>query len=109
MPPFQGIDFGTTNSAIALADPGGEVTLARFDLRGAAVPVCRSVLYFDPERRGPDRRPMALVGPEAIESYLDADPENAGRLILSLKSYLGSRSFTATSVQNRVYTIEELA
>src|SRR5437879_4718777 len=106
---YQGIDFGTTNSAIALATADGEVTLARFHFRGAPAPVCRSVLYFDPERRGADRRPMALVGPEAIEAYLDGDAEHAGRLILSLKSYLGSRTFTSTNVQNRVYSIEELA
>src|SRR4051794_25033489 len=108
---FQGIDFGTTNSAIALAAEAGDVSLARFDFRGAPGPVCRSVLYFDPERRGPDRRPLALVGPEAIEAYIDGEGagEVPGRLILSLKSYLGSRTFTSTNVQNRVYSIEELA
>jgi len=48
-----GLDFGTTNSAIAVASPTGCTTLGTF----------RSVLYFDAEVRGPDGKPRAIAGP----------------------------------------------
>jgi hypothetical chaperone protein len=66
----------------------------------------RSVLYFDPEERGRDRKPLAVAGPEAIERYLEGD--GSGRLIQSLKSYLGSRQFRATNVFGTNYTLEDL-
>src|SRR6266702_389795 len=94
-----GLDFGTTNSAIAVADDAG-VRLVRF---GDASTV-RSVLFFDPDERGPGGRPLAVAGPEAIERYLTAD--GAGRLIQSMKSYLASRTFRATQVFSSVYTLE---
>jgi len=39
---FFGIDFGTTNSAVALYHPGLPVQLAHFSFRGEALPSCRS-------------------------------------------------------------------
>lgn len=98
-----GLDFGTTNCAIAVADGGG-VRLARFGAAGAST--FRSVLFFDPEERGPGGRPLSAAGPEAIERYLAA--EGQGRLILSTKSYLASRSFRATQIFTAVYTLEQL-
>ena len=41
---FVGIDFGTTNSAVAVADDAGDVQLV--PLTGA--PHWRTVLYFEP-------------------------------------------------------------
>lgn len=94
--PALGFDFGTTNSAMALAGEGGAPRLTR---------TFRSVLYFDPdERKG--GRPVAVVGPDAIERSLASD--GSGRLIQSLKSYLGSRQFRATNVFGQTYTLEEL-
>jgi hypothetical chaperone protein len=93
-----GFDFGTTNSALALCDEaGGSVRATR---------AFRSVLYFDPDERGKDRRPLAVAGPEALSRYLSGD--GSGRLIQSLKSYLGSRQFRATSVFGITYTLENL-
>ncbi|MSP59964.1 MAG: Hsp70 family protein [Myxococcales bacterium] len=97
---FVGIDFGTTNSAIAVADDRGPPSLAAFPRREGPTSTFRSILYFDPERRG------ALTGPQAIEGYLEGDGE--GRLIQSLKSYLASRLFTATSVFSRRWTLEDM-
>ena len=45
-----GLDFGTTNSAVALAHPGGAARLAPFPLAGRQTATFRSVLYFSPER-----------------------------------------------------------
>lgn len=112
-----GLDFGTTNSAIAVAD-GQRVLLAQFALPAPdpaaspgpdgerTTPTFRSVLYFDPEELGPDRRPLAIAGPAAIEQYLLADGQ--GRLLQSLKSYLASHLFKSTGVYGRTYTLEAL-
>jgi hypothetical chaperone protein len=97
-----GIDFGTTNSAIAVAR-AGQVELARFATGGAY----RSILHFDPDEKGPDRRPKSVAGPKAIAAYLEGD--GSGRLIQSLKSYLASRTFQATSIFTYTYTLEDLA
>jgi len=100
-----GLDFGTTNSAIAAAT-GGQVQLARFPVGSTTTDTFRSVLYFDPEELGPDRRPLSTAGPEAIEHYLLADGQ--GRLLQSLKSYLASRLFQATQVFGHKFTLEAL-
>jgi hypothetical chaperone protein len=94
-----GVDFGTTNSALALATQGG-VQLAQFRLFGRDVDTFRSVLYFDPDVR------TAMAGPAAIEEYLAQD--GSGRFIQSIKSYLPSRLFKSTNVGGRVYPLEDL-
>src|SRR3954466_13212097 len=104
---FIGIDFGTTNSAVALFVPGEEVRLARFSFRGDPIPSCRSVLYFEQSKTASGmRRVHGWSGPEAIEHYLEA--EEKGRLIQSLKSHLPSRSLTSTEVFGRRHRIEEM-
>lgn len=102
-----GIDFGTTNSCVALLPPGGEVRLARFTFRGEETPSCRSVLYFEQSATPAGmRRAHGYSGPDAIERYLDADEK--GRLIQSLKSHLPSASLTGTEVFGRRHRLEEL-
>lgn len=103
MIPAVGIDFGTTNSAIALCEPGGRTRLAEFATGETWARVFRSVLHFAPPEDG--RPPDALAGPAAIRRRLD---EGEGRLIQSLKSFLASTSFTATDIYNRRYTLEDL-
>jgi hypothetical chaperone protein len=101
-----GLDFGTTNSAIALATEDRNVTLAKFPEDDHFTTTCRSILYFNDKNRKADGTPTALVGQEAIKNYLEA--ETAGRLIQSAKSYLTSHSFTKTSLCNHSYTLEDL-
>lgn len=104
---FFGIDFGTTNSAVAMLQPGREVQLLRFQFRGEEIPSCRSVLYFERSGIGPgQRRIHGYSGSEAIERYLDADEK--GRLVQSLKSHLPSRSLTGTEIFGRRHRLEEL-
>jgi hypothetical chaperone protein len=104
---FFGIDFGTTNSAVAMLDPGKELRLVRFPFRGEEVPACRSVLYFEQARTANgQRRVHGYSGPAAIERYLEA--EEKGRLIQSLKSHLSSRTLTGTEVFGRRHRLEEL-
>jgi hypothetical chaperone protein len=102
MQPVVGLDFGTTNSAIAVAEQGREATLARF---GDATSF-RSILYFPHRDRSSQVVAETKAGPDAINSYLDADTK--GRLILSVKSYLTSRLFTTTQINSRYYSLEDL-
>jgi hypothetical chaperone protein len=110
--PVVGLDFGTTNSAIAVANAGEEATLARFNAGGDTTTSFRSILYFPPKERSATAKVETAVkaetqaGPEAINSYLDADSK--GRLILSVKSYLASRLFTSTQINGRFYMLEDL-
>ena len=106
MPPVIGLDFGTTNSAIAVADAGEQATLASFADRNNTTTSFRSILYFPPKDRSAPVQAETKAGPEAISSYLDADSK--GRLILSIKSYLASRLFTATQINGRYFTLEDL-
>jgi hypothetical chaperone protein len=96
--PSVGIDFGTTNSAIALA-LGDNVRVASFPFMETAVETFRSVLFFESSKR-------PLAGPAAIERYLE--PHEGGRLIQSLKSFAASSVFQSTQIGSRQYKLEEL-
>jgi hypothetical chaperone protein len=104
--PSVGIDFGTTNSSIALALPDGTVELVRFPTALGITESFRSVLYLEQHKQISRTQIKSFTGPAGIERYLDA--EHKGRLIQSLKSYLSSRSLTGTEVFGRRYTIEDL-
>ena len=101
--PVIGLDFGTTNSAIAVAGRDQQATLATFADGLAAF---RSILYFPARERGSQQKPETQAGPDAINSYLEADTK--GRLVVSIKSYLASSLFTSTSINGRHYTLEDL-
>ena len=102
-----GIDFGTTNSSVAVIGGDGVVRLGSYRFRGEEIPSFRSVLYFE-QTLNPNKtkRVHGYAGPEAIERYLDADEK--GRLIQSLKSHLPSRSLTGTEVFGRRHKLEGL-
>jgi len=105
--PALGIDFGTTNSSMALATGNSQVQLASFPARSGETPSSRSVLYLERSKKiSGVQRTHSWTGPAAIEHYLEADDK--GRLIQSLKSYLSSRTLTGTEVFGRRYTIEQL-
>ena len=87
-----GVDFGTSNSAVAL--PTGEVLRLEQESR-----LSRSVLFF------PEDTLEVLAGGAAIERYLE---DNAGRFIQSMKTWLPSSTFTRTQIRNRTLLLEEL-
>jgi hypothetical chaperone protein len=101
-----GIDFGTTNSSIALAHADGRVELVGFPMAAGMTESFRSVLYLEQHRHTGRSIVKGYTGPAAIEHYLEA--EHKGRLIQSLKSYLSSRSLTGTEVFGRRYSVEDL-
>lgn len=103
---YLGIDFGTTNSALALCGDDGQTKLVRVRAGGGEHETLRTVLHFDPEERGPDRRPLCTAGHDAIDAYLQS--EGAGRFVQSIKSHLASRTFTSTSIFSAVYSLEAM-
>ncbi len=105
-----GIDFGTTNSSIALAH-NGQVRMVPFLSAAGETFSSRSLLYLQRQVHVA-RKPVAVwTGSEGIEKYLDHDSfsdEVQGRLIQSLKSYLSARNLTGTEIFGRQYRFHEL-
>jgi hypothetical chaperone protein len=80
---FCAIDFGTSNSAIAIPDAADGMRLVELEPGHPTMPT--AVFYFveGPERDGPPR----AFGRAAIAAYVDGID---GRLMRSMKSVLGS-------------------
>lgn len=97
-----GLDFGTTNSALARANKDRSVELAQF---GGGT-TFRSILYFEEDATSKLHKLSVVAGPDAIRSYLNA--KTPGRLIQSTKSYLASRLFQQTQILGETYSLEEL-
>lgn len=126
-----GLDFGTSNSAIALAQ-NGAVKIFPIDVRAANPTIASSVLFID-------RAGNSFIGAEAIEVFVarntgreiqrkrvstgqlietvfgeeyvqfDADVDVPGRFFQAIKSFLADEAFEGTNVFGKFYTIEELA
>jgi hypothetical chaperone protein len=90
-----GIDFGTTNSAVAISDDAGRVDLV--PLGGAKY--WRTVLYFEPGGG-------TSAGAPAIARYLETEGE--GRLVQSIKSHLASSSFSKTQIFGRRWALDDM-
>ena len=101
-----GIDFGTTNSALATATPPATTRLASYATSEERTETFRSLLYFERDPTAATRKIKVFAGPSGIDQYLRA--EHKGRLIQSVKSYLASRLFTSTNIFGRHYSVEEL-
>ena len=103
-PSAIGIDFGTTNSSVALAADasGKDVQMVTFQSNGSAIESYRSILFLEQLKDGKRSRLHSTSGPDAIEAYLHA--EHSGRLIQSLKSWLTSRTLTGTEIFGRAAT-----
>lgn len=117
-----GLDFGTSNSSLAVASNGAVRLLQLDPLAGETMP---TILYVrregepqvgraaidcyltDSRARGPVKRRVKLLGirmassdPEqpTVEAHILADVEAPGRLFQSLKSFLGAALDAPTSV-----------
>ena len=100
-----GIDFGTTNTVVALSSDTGPARLVRFAAPEGELFAYRSAISFHaPPERPSDR--TVESGPWAIEAYVE-DPLET-RFIQSFKSFSASASFTETQILGRRYQFEDL-
>ena len=100
-----GVDFGTTNTVVALAAPGEAARLVRFPAPEREVTAFRSALSFYAPPEAPAERTVE-AGPWAIEAYAE-DPLET-RFIQSFKTFAAQSSFTETQILNRRYAFEDL-
>jgi hypothetical chaperone protein len=98
-----GLDFGTTNSVVALADGKGGTDLVTFG--GAGDAVFRSALCFWEEERGWNGITHE-AGPWAIEEYLQSPLDS--RFIQSFKSVAASPLFERAMIFNKPFRFEDL-
>lgn len=88
LPGMLGIDFGTSNSAVAWAAPGGTARLLPLEGEATNMP---TAVFFNAEDR------LTHFGRDAVAQYLAG---TEGRLLRSLKSLLGSSLLDESTVVN---------
>ena len=99
-----GLDFGTTNSVVALGDAGSS-ELLEFDAPGAKAPIFRSALCFwhdDAVKGGL----ASDAGPWAIAEYLEYPTDS--RFLQSFKTVAASRSFEQAVIFGKRFRFEDL-
>lgn len=101
-----GIDFGTTNSVVALARADGSVSTRSFATRQGAVDAYRSALMFWREGRPPNAHVTHVSGPDALDMALGMTTEH--RFLQSLKTHLSSRAFQETRLFGKLFRLEDL-
>ncbi len=82
--PCCAIDFGTSNSAIALPAPGGGVELVEVEPGRRTMP---TAVFYQVEGLAAHEEPQRAYGREALAAYMEG---HEGRLMRSMKSILGS-------------------
>ena len=90
-PPFCAIDFGTSNSAVAVPDAGGSMHLIELEPGQRTMPT--AVFYFTEGAHDADGPPRAF-GRAAVAAYVEG---HDGRLMRSMKSILGSALIDQTT------------
>jgi hypothetical chaperone protein len=100
-----GLDFGTTNSVVALADGKGGTRLVEFGDDGGRDAVFRSALCFWEEERGWNGIAHE-AGPWAIDEYLQSPLDS--RFIQSFKSVAASPLFERAMIFNKPFRFEDM-
>ena len=101
-----GVDFGTSNTVVALADASGRVEAVRFDHHGQSLDVFVSALCFWDERHGSGRRTFVEGGPWAGEQFLEG--LHSHRFIQSFKTFAASGTFQETRIFRERFRFEDL-
>jgi hypothetical chaperone protein len=101
-----GLDFGTTNTVLAWAQPHAPADPVVFRFLGSLLFAFRSALCFWDEGEEDYPEVHSEAGPQAIQRFI----ELAGdcRFIQSLKSFAASRLFESTFVFGREFRFEDL-
>jgi hypothetical chaperone protein len=100
-----GLDFGTTNTVVALADGQGGSGLVEFAGDDATGAVFRSALCFWEEERA-WQGIAHEAGPWAIAEYLQSPLDS--RFVQSFKSVAASPSFERALIFNKPYRFEDM-
>jgi hypothetical chaperone protein len=93
-----GLDFGTTNSALAVNEEGS-VRIIDADPFNPNGKTLRSILFFDKTK-------CVYTGQEAIDHYINDDA--TGRLMQSIKTFLTSKTFDTTNINRKLYQLDDL-
>ena len=94
---LYGIDFGTTNSALAIYDEDAKEIHSTI--------IIPSLIYFY-HQLNPCAEKSYVVGEEAISAYLNDGMK--GRFIKSIKQILSRSSFIETRIHNKRYNASDL-
>ena len=93
-----GLDFGTTNSALAV-HAQGNTEVIDIDPRNPTEKTMRSVIFMDQENG-------VYLGQEAIVQYIEQGGH--GRFMQSIKSFLPSAAFEYTYINGKRYELEDV-
>lgn len=100
-----GIDFGTTNSVVALGDVDGEARMVDYPAPGNTGAIFRSALCFWEDHNVPGGVARE-AGPWAIAEFLEF-PQGS-RFLQSFKSVAASRAFEHATIFDKRLRFEEL-
>ena len=104
-PNALGLDFGTTNTVVALADGQGDSRLVKFAGEASAGAVFRTALCFWEEERGWNGIAHE-AGPWAIEEFLQSPLDS--RFVQSFKSVAASPLFERAQIFGKPFRFEDL-
>ncbi len=94
-----GLDFGTSNSALAITRDD-KTQVLRINNRESAERTLRSVIHIDEDR-------TIEVGQRAIDQYIEFQGLS-GRFLQSIKAFLPQSTFAETRIFGRRYELEDL-
>jgi hypothetical chaperone protein len=95
----MGLDFGTTNSALALSELGS-TRVVRINNMISDESTLRSVLFMNHKHDN-------IVGQRAVEEYIKSEGRSC-RFLQSLKTFLSDASFTGTTIFGQRFEIDDL-
>lgn len=101
-----GIDFGTSNTVVAIATPDGEVEAVRFPHEAWGGRIFMSALCFWDERDDGVLQTRVEGGPWAVDRFLEASAPH--RFIQSFKSFAASGAFQETRIFRERFQFEDL-
>jgi hypothetical chaperone protein len=99
MKKIYAIDFGTSNSLLAIADEKGAYAPLPIDPKYKDPSIFKSLFYFHQSNE-------PVFGATAIEEYVANSFE--GRFVRSIKKFLPDASFSGTQIGTQLYGIEAL-
>ncbi len=101
-----GLDFGTTNTVVAMSTDATTAQVLPFTLEDETHPTFRSAMCFWEEDTDAAQDLRFEAGPWAIERFID-DPSDC-RFLQSFKTFAASKSFTETHIHGKKFTFESL-